>query len=116
GPPQSPPSVTLLDWRSLDSSRLVPLYAREHDRWQRELGWDTSQTWLTVEAARVGWGLPGVACVTPAGEIAGWAFYFEREDEIDIGAFVSDSDTTTASILDELVHRASPHRGLAGFV
>lgn len=114
--------MTLHDWTTLSTEAVAPLYRRERVRWARRLRWDTSSTWQEVEQARVSWGLPGVACADAEGETRGWSFYLRRGHQsasprrLDVGALVSDCESTTEALLDELITRAGGREGVRGFV
>jgi ribosomal protein S18 acetylase RimI-like enzyme len=112
--------VNLIEWGSLPVDVLTPLYEREQTRWRTALGWDTSTSWSTIESARVGWGLPGIACRDLSGTIRGWTFFMPRgeaHDQIDIGGVVADSPDVTSALIDAIVDRARTTASrIAGFL
>ena len=106
--------MTLLEWSSLPAGTLRVLYEREASRWRSVLGWDTTSSWATIEAARVGWALPGVACCDRKGLVRGWAYFMRRGDVVEIGGLVADGPDVTAALLDAIVHDAAGP--ISGFV
>jgi ribosomal protein S18 acetylase RimI-like enzyme len=108
--------MILHDWRDADRAVMQACYAREQQSWQADLGWDTSWTWMTVEQARVGWGLPGVLACDDAGSPLGWAFAMRDGSALHIGGVVALSQTVTAALLDALLVDVAPPAGIACFV
>lgn len=98
--------MIVADWRDADASVLRSCYDRETLHWQRQLGWETEQTWSTVEEARVTWGLPGLLALEGA-RVDGWAFYTRDGDMLQLGGLVSESGDATARILDEVLKAAT---------
>jgi ribosomal protein S18 acetylase RimI-like enzyme len=90
------------DWRSADPATLRSCYEQEARHWQAELGWDTAETWLTVEQARCTWGLPGLIAFDGS-QVRGWTFYTRESDRLEVGALVSQSPTTTSQLLESLI-------------
>jgi GNAT superfamily N-acetyltransferase len=74
------------------------------------LGWDTEQTWSTVEEARVTWGLPGLLAVDGS-RVDGWTFYTRDGDVLQLGGLVSESGEATAQLLREVL-KAAEHAAL----
>ena len=107
--------MILRDWREVDAAMMQACYAREQQSWRSDLGWDTSWTWMTVEQARVSWGLPGVVACDDAGSPLGWAFAMRDGGALHIGGVVATSQTVTTALLDTLI-AAAPPAGIACFV
>lgn len=108
--------MIVCDWRTLSAPEMVPLYAGETARWQRELAWDPSPMWDAVDRARTTWGLPGMLCLDLSGAVRGWTFYLPVRDRLDVGGLVSDSSETTAALVDALVEHAGSRRHLGGLI
>ena len=108
--------MTLTDWQSLSPETAAQLYRRERIRWRRQLAWDTTLTWATVETARVTWGLPGLVCWGPDGRVEGWAFYMVRDGRIDVGGLAASTKEATDALIAGLAERAQGHLGLTGFI
>jgi len=98
--------MIVADWRNADADVLRSCYDREALHWQRHLGWETEQTWSTVEEARVTWGLPGLLALDGA-RVDGWAFFTRDDDMLQVGGLVSESGEATAKILDEVLKAAT---------
>ena len=104
------------DWRLLPAPGAAALYRREQARWSRNLSWDTSSTWHTVETARTTWGLPGLVCRGAGGAICGWTFYLPRPASLEIGGLVAETPAATVALVNALVERARVHGRLGGFI
>lgn len=98
--------MIVADWRNADAALVRSCYDREAEHWQRQLGWDTEQTWSTVEEARVTWGLPGLLALDGT-RVDGWAFYTRDDDILQLGGLVTESGDATARILDEVLKAAT---------
>lgn len=98
--------MIVTDWREAEPALLRSCYDREAQHWQRELGWDTEQTWSTIEEARVTWGLPGLMALDGP-RVDGWAFYTRDGDILQVGGLVSESGDATARMLDEVLKAAT---------
>ena len=90
------------DWRSADAATLRSCYEQEARHWQSELGWDTAETWLTVEHARCTWGLPGLIAFDGP-QVQGWTFYTRESDRLEVGALVSRTPATTSQLLESVI-------------
>jgi ribosomal protein S18 acetylase RimI-like enzyme len=97
--------MIVADWREADANLLRSCYDREAQHWQRQLGWDTEQTWSTIEEARVTWGLPGLLALDGS-RVDGWAFYTRDGDILQLGGLVADTSEATAQILGEVINAA----------
>ena len=102
--------MIVTDWRDADPAIVRSCYDREAQHWLRHLGWDTEQTWSTVEEARVTWGLPGLLAVDGS-RVDGWTFYTRDGDVLQLGGLVSESGEATAQLLREVL-KAAAHAGL----
>jgi ribosomal protein S18 acetylase RimI-like enzyme len=103
--------MTVRDWRDVPAAALAPLYAGERDRSLQTLQWDSGGAWQEVEAARTGWGLPGLVAVDTRARVRGLAFYVVDGDRMDIGGIVSDDVQVTDALLDGLVTAADALTG-----
>lgn len=108
--------MTVQDWGALPAWAVAPLYAREHARWRQALAWDTATSWDTVETARVSWGLPGLVCRDDDGCIRGWAFFLIRDDLVDVGGLVADTEAAAATLVGAIVARAGSPARLGGLI
>lgn len=88
------------DWRLSDAESLVPLYAAEAARWRRDLRWETSPDWRSVEEARRAGALPGFIATGSDGLVRGWSFHLRHRDRIQIGGLVASSHEATVELLD----------------
>ncbi len=102
--------MIVTDWRDADPAVVRSCYDREAQHWRRHLGWDTEQTWSTVEEARVTWGLPGLLAVDGS-RVDGWTFYTRDGDVLQLGGLVSESGEATAQLLREVL-KAAEHAAL----
>ena len=94
--------MVVADWRKADASTLQSCYEQEARHWQSELGWDTTETWSTVEQARLTWGLPGLVAFDGP-HVEGWTFYTRETDRLEVGALVSNSASTTSHLLESVI-------------
>jgi ribosomal protein S18 acetylase RimI-like enzyme len=108
--------MIVCNWRTLPADVLTPLYQSESDRWREALAWDTSSSWQTVELARTTWGLPGLVCMSPAGEVRGWTFYMTPGHHLDVGGLSAATPDATAALVDALIARAGSPAHLQGLV
>jgi ribosomal protein S18 acetylase RimI-like enzyme len=90
------------DWRRADAATLRSCYEQEAQHWRAELGWDTADTWSTVEQARCTWGLPGLIAFDGS-DVRGWTFYTRESDRLEVGALVSESADTTVRLLESVI-------------
>jgi ribosomal protein S18 acetylase RimI-like enzyme len=95
--------MTIVDWRGIDSRALALVFARERARWLVDLGWETRESWLHIERARVGWGLPGLAAVDDSGRVRGLTFFHETRGRFDLGGVFAESDRVREALLDAAV-------------
>ena len=105
--------MTLDEWGSLTPAAVAPLYRREQQQWLKALSWDTSASWVTIETARVGWGLPGFVCRDGSGNVRGWTYFMKRDGALEVGGIVADTEAATYAVIDGLAAEGSP---LGGFV
>jgi ribosomal protein S18 acetylase RimI-like enzyme len=113
--------VNVIDWRRADSVLMRALYSEEHQRWLAQLGWNTSDTWAEVEAARVGGRLPGFLARPDDGDpadVRGWAYALMDAGVMQVGGFTARSIDATRVLLDALASQAKAERaeGLSAFV
>jgi ribosomal protein S18 acetylase RimI-like enzyme len=92
--------MNIVDWRTLDPRALALVSARERVRWLRELGWETRESWVHVERARVTWGLPGLAAVDEGGRVRGLTFFHQSGTRFDLGGVFAESDRIREALLD----------------
>jgi len=92
--------MNIVDWRTLDPRALALVFARERVRWLRELGWETRESWVHVERARVTWGLPGLAAVDEGGRVRGLTFFHQSGARFDLGGVFAESDRIREALLD----------------
>ena len=104
--------MILQDWRQVPAAVLAPIYAQERERSLRVLQWDSAAAWQEVEAARIGWGLPGLVAREADGRVRGLAFYVTEGDRMDVGGVVSDDVSITDALLDALSAAADAMSGL----
>ena len=102
------------DWRELPVESAAHLYRSERARWHRQLSWETTETWKTIETARVTWGLPGLICRDHE-RVVGWTFYLPREGSIDIGGLYTEHEAVTAALVERLLDHARSIGALRGF-
>jgi ribosomal protein S18 acetylase RimI-like enzyme len=100
------------DWRDADPDVVQALYAREQERWRRDLGWDTEGSWAIVEAGRTLGHVPGWILRDEEGTVLGWTFYVVHEGELQIGGLTADRAVDLRLLLDRVL--GSPEASLAG--
>lgn len=91
--------MRLDDWRTASADELAPHYAVERQRWMSTLCWDTSKTWVTVEAARRAGTLPGLVLRDEGGIVRGWSFHLQHRGELQFGNLVAPSAPATEKLL-----------------
>ena len=97
----------LEDWARVPAAEMAHLYRVEHERWRRDLDWDTSETLEALERARLNGRVPGFVARQTSGGAAGWTYYVLQGSELQIGALVASSPGTTASLLDAVLGSAA---------
>jgi ribosomal protein S18 acetylase RimI-like enzyme len=95
--------VTLEDWRDAEPDLVQALYARERERWQRDLGWDTEASWQIVEAGRTLGHVPGWILRDADGSVLGWTFYVLHEGEVQIGGLTAERAVDLRRLLDRVL-------------
>jgi ribosomal protein S18 acetylase RimI-like enzyme len=110
--------VTIEDWRDADPDLVQTLYARERERWQRDLGWDTEASWAIVEAGRTFGHVPGWILRDPDGSVLGWTFYVLHEGELQIGGLTAERAVDLRRLLDRVLDspEASLATSMSGFI
>lgn len=99
------------DWRDADPGLVQTLYARERERWRRDLWWETEASWAIVEEGRRLGHVPGWILRDSAGTVLGWTFYVMHERELQIGGLTADRAVDLRQLLDRVL--ASPEASLA---
>jgi ribosomal protein S18 acetylase RimI-like enzyme len=94
--------MIVADWRRADPATLQSCYEQEARHWRSELGWDTADTWSTIEEARLTWGLPGLIAFDGP-HVRGWTFYTREADRLEVGALVSTTADTTSLLLESVI-------------
>lgn len=105
--------MKIRDWRGADPGLLRACYAAERLHWGRELAWETSWTWSTVERARTTWGLPGLIALDERERPLGWAFYMIDGSRLNIGGLVASDAGVTAPLVDRMLADAAEDTDLA---
>jgi len=95
--------MILIDWRSATVEAVSRLYAAETGRWRRDLHWDISAQWATVEGARASRRLPGFIAESSSGQVLGWSFHLLHRGALQVGALVADSAATTERLVDAIL-------------
>ena len=108
--------MILRDWRGVEPALLRTCYDAEQRSWERDLAWDTSWTWTTVEDARRSWGLPGRIALGGDGGVQGWAFYLHEDVTLHIGGLVAASPAATAALVDAALGLAGAAEAAACFI
>ncbi|MGE3840673.1 MAG: GNAT family N-acetyltransferase [Vicinamibacterales bacterium] len=110
--------MRLEDWREWPAERLVPVFARQIDRWRDELGWEAHDLFELIEQARQGGVLPGLVAVDEDGVILGWCYASIQGGFLFVGALHGDRADIVRSLLDAVLDspEASLARGYRCFV
>lgn len=95
--------MKIVDWRQVDARALALVFARERVRWLIDLGWDTRESWVEVEKARTGWGLPGLAALDDSGRVRGLTFFHATGRRFDLGGVFAESPSVRDSLLDAAI-------------
>jgi ribosomal protein S18 acetylase RimI-like enzyme len=98
---------SLRDWRDADGTLVRACYDAERRHWARELAWETTWTWSTVEQARVTWGLPGLLALDESGRLQGWAFYTVTGSTLNIVGLVASCAGAGDALLDGMLDAAA---------
>jgi ribosomal protein S18 acetylase RimI-like enzyme len=98
--------MTCDDWRDAPSGDLVPLYAVERARWQRQLSWDVGPALQVVEQARTAGHLPGLLVRERDGTPVGWCFYVLAQGGLQIGALSGATAASLRLMLDRIFRSA----------
>ena len=106
----------LADWRD-SGAEFAEVWHGLSRRWAERLRWDSTATWVTVEAQRRSRALPGLVLLDDR-RIAGWAFFVIHRDTLQIGGFEAESAAGTGLLLDALLdfgHPAAAPSGVMAF-
>ena len=95
--------MRVYDWRTAATPDLDDAFAAEILRWHDMLGWDASESWQMVDAARRSGALPGFVVEDVAGEVAGWTYYLRHGQELQIGALNATNAQQTEALLDAIL-------------
>jgi len=106
------------DWRDAEPGLVQALYAREQERWRRDLGWDTEGSWAIVEEGRTLGHVPGWILRDDDGTVLGWTFYVLHEGELQIGGLTADRAVDLRQLLDRVLDspEASLAASMSGFI
>lgn len=100
---KGPSRLTPIDWRTLSTDRVAPLYAAEIERWGSALEWDTASDWEEVEKGRQLGTVAGVVIINETGAIAGWCYYLVHKRALQIGSFIAASDAVAQAMIDAVL-------------
>ena len=95
------------DWARVPAAEMAALYRIEHERWTSALDWDTTETLDALERARLNGRVPGFVARQASGAVAGWTYYVLQGSELQIGALVASSPSTTITLLDAVLGSAA---------
>lgn len=90
--------LRLADWRD-SGAEFAEVWHGLSRRWAERLRWDSSQTWVTIEAQRLSRALPGLVLLDGQ-RIAGWTFFIIHRGTLQVGGFETESAAATATLLD----------------
>ena len=90
------------DWRAVPDATIEPLFAAERWRWESLLDWDLGPAWDELRRGRDLQTVSGLVALAPDGQATGWTYYLVLDGGLQIGAFSSDSESTTATLLDRV--------------
>lgn len=96
--------LTCSDWRTATPEQATALYVSETRRWASSLDWDTSSNWEEVEKGRQAGLVPGVI-VRDGERVMGWSFYLIHQGALQVGGFVSRSESASRLMLDAILKR-----------
>jgi ribosomal protein S18 acetylase RimI-like enzyme len=95
--------MTPADWRLVSTPSLAPLYERERAWWSDHLQWDTRESWMEVDEARLAGRLPGVVIHGASGDVQALAYGVVLDGIAQLGPLVADSSRVAACLLDGLI-------------
>lgn len=94
--------MTVVDWRAAPEADVAACYAAERAAWTRRFGWDTTDNWRHVEAARAAGTLPGFL-VCDGAVPAGWGFHLLHRGTLQIGGMSAASLDAVTAMLDRML-------------
>lgn len=98
--------AAIIDWRTADSSQVLPLIQAEVEGWRTSLAWDVASAWRGVEPARLAGRLPGLMACDRQGQVIGWTAYLVHHGHLQVIALVADDPAVAGALLDGVL--ASP--------
>lgn len=93
--------LRLADWRD-SAAEFAGVWHGLSQRWAERLRWDSTQTWVAVEAQRRAGTLPGFVLLDGR-RIAGWTFFIIHRGTLQVGGFEAESVAATSTLLDAVV-------------
>ena len=107
--------LRLADWCD-SGSEFAEVWPGLSRRWAERLRWDSTPTWVTVEAQRRSRALPGLVLLDDDHRIAGWTFFVIHQDTLQIGGFEAVSAAGTEMLLDALLDIGDPAAAPSGLM
>ncbi len=98
------------DWRFAPALEASALLSAEAAEWQRQLAWDVRTSWRNIEPARAAGRLPGFVARRTNGDIAGWCWFLEYRQCLQVGALVSSDHATTAALVAAILDSPEARR------
>ena len=95
--------VACHDWRAVPDATIESLFAAERWRWESLLDWELGAAWDELRRGRELQTVSGLVALAPDGQATGWTYYLVHDGAVQIGAFSSASESTTAILLDAIL-------------
>ena len=95
--------VACHDWRAVPDATIESLFAAERWRWESLLDWELGAAWDELRRGRELQTVSGLVALAPDGQATGWTYYLVHDGAVQIGAFSSASESTTAMLLDAIL-------------
>jgi ribosomal protein S18 acetylase RimI-like enzyme len=67
--------------------------------WRQQLDWDVTESWRSLEPARLAGRLPGFIVKDDSSRVRGWACFLVHQQTLQVAALVADSSGATAALV-----------------
>jgi ribosomal protein S18 acetylase RimI-like enzyme len=95
--------IVVQDWRQCGAAEVGALLRAEAAVWQRQLGWDTTESWSVIEPARAAGALPGFVARDSSGQVVGWTWFLLHRGCLQIAALVAAREEVVRALLDAIM-------------
>lgn len=98
--------ISCQDWRDAADREVEDLLTAEAGRWLSDFGWDVSESWRTLAAARRAGSVPGFVARDDRQRACGWTCFVLHRGALQVATFVAESPDVIDALLTGIL--ASP--------